>query len=315
MFTQCPDCQTVFRVRAAQLRAASGRVRCSQCKHVFNALDVLYETPPSVETPEPKHVDPEPFRDPNTPGDLFEDMSLTETGEFELRHKDDEAPKTVPWRETEPTLPLSDRAEPALGETPVEPGRDDADEAPAIPPPRPVASNAHRPGRGWLLAAFGLGLLLALQVVHAERVRLAAAPGLGPLLRSVYGALDMPIPPRRDPTRLHIIRAQMGSHPTMAGVLELSAMLANEAGFDQPWPVLKVSLEDRFGKTVGQRFFQADAYLADDAAPTFAANSNVVATLEIVDPGQDAVGFHVQPCYPVDHGYACADRPQARTAE
>lgn len=311
MFTQCPDCQTVFRVRAAQLRAASGRVRCSQCKHVFNALDVLYETPPSVETPEPKHVDPEPFRDPNTPGDLFEDMSLTETGEFDLGPKRDDAPKTVPWRETEPTLPLSDRAEPTLGETVDGPTEDDTPTAPSITPPHA----AHRPGRGWLLAAIVLGLTLALQLVHAERVPLAGVPGLGSALKSVYGALGMPIPPRRAPDRLHVIRAQMGTHPTLPGVLELSAMLANEAGFDQPWPVLKVSLEDRWGKTVGQRFFKAADYLADDAAAKFKANSNVVATVEIVDPGQDAVGFHVQPCFVVDNGYACADRQQARASD
>lgn len=311
MFTQCPDCQTVFRVRAAQLRAASGRVRCSQCKHVFNALDVLYETPPSVETPEPRHVDPEPFRDPNTPGDLFEDMSLTETGEFDLG-REDEAPRTRPWRETEPTLPLSDRAEnPAIADG----TNRAAEEPPALSVPPTSADASHRPGRGWLLAAALLGLILVLQGVHAERIALADTAALGPVIKGIYGALGMPIPPRRAPTQLHVIRAQMSSHPTLQGVLELSAMLANEAGFEQPWPVLKVSLEDHWGKTVGERFFTAEDYLAEDAAAKFPANSNVVATLDIVDPGQDAVGFHIQPCFRVDGGYACADRPQTRASD
>src|SRR5689334_10103067 len=38
MLTQCPQCQTVFRVTPLQLRSAAGRVRCGQCEAVFDAL-------------------------------------------------------------------------------------------------------------------------------------------------------------------------------------------------------------------------------------------------------------------------------------
>ncbi|OQX33236.1 MAG: hypothetical protein B0D96_12020, partial [Candidatus Sedimenticola endophacoides] len=37
MFTQCPTCQTLFRVTASQLRAAAGRVRCCRCDAIFDA--------------------------------------------------------------------------------------------------------------------------------------------------------------------------------------------------------------------------------------------------------------------------------------
>lgn len=39
MYTQCPDCQSVYRIGAEQLRAAQGRVRCGRCDTVFDALD------------------------------------------------------------------------------------------------------------------------------------------------------------------------------------------------------------------------------------------------------------------------------------
>ncbi len=45
MLTRCPACETHFRVTAEQLKARSGRVRCGDCQHVFNALDSLIEEP------------------------------------------------------------------------------------------------------------------------------------------------------------------------------------------------------------------------------------------------------------------------------
>ena len=45
MLTRCPDCATHFLVTAEQLKIRSGRVRCGQCQHVFNALDSLIEEP------------------------------------------------------------------------------------------------------------------------------------------------------------------------------------------------------------------------------------------------------------------------------
>jgi predicted Zn finger-like uncharacterized protein len=43
MKTCCPDCQTIFRVTSEQLKARAGKVRCGQCRQVFNALDSLLD--------------------------------------------------------------------------------------------------------------------------------------------------------------------------------------------------------------------------------------------------------------------------------
>ena len=48
MFTGCPQCNTVFRVTANQLRAARGDVRCGNCAHVFNAMESLVDELPGV---------------------------------------------------------------------------------------------------------------------------------------------------------------------------------------------------------------------------------------------------------------------------
>ena len=41
MYTQCPDCATVFRVTAEALRIAQGDVRCGVFATTFNALENL----------------------------------------------------------------------------------------------------------------------------------------------------------------------------------------------------------------------------------------------------------------------------------
>src|SRR5690606_35118057 len=43
MYAQCPECLTFFHLKPSHLKAANGRVRCSRCRHVFNALDTLRE--------------------------------------------------------------------------------------------------------------------------------------------------------------------------------------------------------------------------------------------------------------------------------
>jgi predicted Zn finger-like uncharacterized protein len=49
MYSQCPDCQTRFRVTAEALRTARGTVRCGRCGSAFDALERLSDSiPPAV---------------------------------------------------------------------------------------------------------------------------------------------------------------------------------------------------------------------------------------------------------------------------
>lgn len=60
--TQCPKCDTTFRVTQAQLTAAKGAVRCGACLHVFRAAEHFQESKPA----------PTPVADDRTQ-DLFSD--------------------------------------------------------------------------------------------------------------------------------------------------------------------------------------------------------------------------------------------------
>ena len=278
MYAQCPECQTFFRVRAAQLRVAGGLVRCSRCQAEFNALLTLHEELPAP-AEDTKAAAAVPFRDPHTPGDLFADESLTQTEDLSLGE---------PAEITEPLHPAG---------------------------PPPVLAAASRPvGRRWpwILACTVLGLLLAGQAVHANRSWLAAQPLIGPYLQAGYAAIRLPIPPRHNIARWQIVRTEIISHPTLPGVLQLSTQLANRAAFAQPLPLLQVSLEDRWGDLVGRRRFMPSEYAPDTAPPRLAPGATLVATLDLVDPGNAAVGFTVDACLPPALGSRCASEVKAR---
>jgi predicted Zn finger-like uncharacterized protein len=60
--TQCPNCQTRFKVNDVQLAAADGLVRCGRCSHVFKAPDhfVITQPAPAPVAPPPLITTPPP---------------------------------------------------------------------------------------------------------------------------------------------------------------------------------------------------------------------------------------------------------------
>ncbi|BBF83847.1 probable transmembrane protein [Aquitalea magnusonii] len=79
--TQCPSCQTRFKVNDQQLSAAKGLVRCGRCAHVFNATEhfVSAEAPAAPSSPVPPAVQPPPPAPPSPPpaaADPMDDFEL-----------------------------------------------------------------------------------------------------------------------------------------------------------------------------------------------------------------------------------------------
>ena len=66
MYTQCPECESSFRVTAEVLKQAAGMVRCGSCGNAFNSLDYLSEQKPSAPQPESSipELKPEPAENP-----------------------------------------------------------------------------------------------------------------------------------------------------------------------------------------------------------------------------------------------------------
>lgn len=277
MYAQCPECLTFFHLKPSHLKAANGRVRCSRCKHVFNALDTLRDelTPDEIAAVEAARTTTgkreakagAPTLHEEYAGDLFDSLDYTETGELGL-----EAP----------------RAEPATRATPVREVHDFA-----APRPRP----RHRA----LFAIANLLLLLALaaQIVHWQRFSILEHPLAGPHLARAYEKLGIALDPPRDLAALKVSRTEVGSHPDHPRALHLTAVLENTGGTTQPWPRLHVDLQDRWGETVATRYFEPAEYLRkpESAAQPLRAGERHAIELAIQDPGSNAIGFQIDACF------------------
>ena len=84
--------------------------------------------------------------------------------------------------------------------------------------------------------------------------------------------------------------------PAANGTLRVRASIMNVAAQLEPYPLLRVTLADRFGTRVGAREFEPAEYLGRTPAPMLAPGERVDATLNILDPGKDAEGFEIDVC-------------------
>jgi hypothetical protein len=96
--------------------------------------------------------------------------------------------------------------------------------------------------------------------------------------------------------------------PTQPGTLKVRASVKNLADFPQPYPLLKLVLEDRWGDQVRAREFDPSEDLDPTAAPNrmLAPAQQSNASIAIVDPGPDAEGFRFDVCLRGARGPVCA---------
>jgi hypothetical protein len=153
---------------------------------------------------------------------------------------------------------------------------------------------------------------LGAQLVHLNRAKLAQNPAFEPYLSMAYERLGYPLEhePRYDLASFSLLHHELVTHPRDDRALHLSGVLTNTAEFAQPWPVLELRLEDRFGEVVAARRLQPGEYLRSPPArdEPMPANARRAIEVEFVDPGHDAVGFTVEFCVRVGDGLRCTSR-------
>ncbi len=202
----------------------------------------------------------------------------------------------------------------AVGERAAQPPADDAaaDESPAL---EPVA--APRAARGpllWTAGAVLLGLMLVAQIINHQRDALATDPRFNRPLTALYAALGIQLTPRWD-VRAYDVR-QLGATVGQGnvGAITVRASIRNAGVRPQPLPLLRVTLQDRFGNRLASRDVQPRDYLPRSIPPTalLAGDQRIDAELAFVDPGASAVGFELDACLPLAGGVACANDTSAR---
>ncbi|HET7329386.1 zinc-ribbon and DUF3426 domain-containing protein [Dyella sp.] len=259
MYTQCPECLSVFSVDARALAQAHGFVMCGHCGAGFDCIATLADQLP-----------PEPF----------DELPAHEPG---VEPPQLEAAVYRPKPKTEPA------------EEPT-PSRDDFADL-VVTPRFARDKRIDRPRRWpWMLACLLLLLGLLAQLGWALRDTLIADPTIGPLLQSTCNALQCKLPPVRDVSKLRLLARDVQTHPTVAGALLISATVRNDATFIQPWPVVDIRLSDGNGKTIAMRRLNPYEYLddVDVLRRGLAPGASTALVFEVEDPGHQAVAFDME---------------------
>ncbi len=152
--------------------------------------------------------------------------------------------------------------------------------------PEITAPRRSVPFGAWLAAAVALTSLLAVQFVRANGDWLAAHTHLLGRHTSLRATLEA----------YQLQQWGVSGDPAAKGTLRVRASIMNTAAQLQPYPLLRVSLANRFGARIGEREFEPAEYLGKAAARMLSPGERIDVTLDIVDPGNDAEGFEIDVC-------------------
>ena len=143
-----------------------------------------------------------------------------------------------------------------------------------------------------------LVLLLGVQVIHHSRESLAVYPAFNNSLGPIYRVLGNPVTPAWDIAGWRF-EATKGSTDESDEVLTIYSRIGNKSGDALPYPLINVSLTDRFEDIIGSKVLEPGDYLAEnlDTREPVAPGETFSAVISIEAPDATATGFKLNVCY------------------
>ena len=328
--TQCPECQTSFRVTEAQLRIAEGSVRCGACLHVFQAEDYLLS--PLLDMTERLAIEQDYWLD-------FEDYMAQVAPVLEPAvHEGGEEPSAAPaaHEEKEPSaapaaveeLGLGDRdlsvvdgeslftdghkepsALPGLvdrdlqavdGESPFVDGHEKAFDLEFEPDPELLFQDRRRffpfASLKWVPGILFMLLLLGAQWAFMNLQTFAQNEAYREQILAFCRVTGCSVP---DYDKLEFLETReliIRSHPEAPSALMVDVLLRNSGDFRQVFPGLRLDFMEVRGNVVASRVFRSADYLGGEMRGLryIPALTEVRLSLEIVDPGEKAFGYQME---------------------
>ena len=150
----------------------------------------------------------------------------------------------------------------------------------------------------WKLALVPAAVVfLAGTWAHTQHGTLLRHPAGEAILSPVYSLLGIEAQPEWSPADFRALRWEAVADPERPERLVVAVEFTNAASFAQPYPLIRVVLEDRFGRRIGRHDFPPGVYLEDHArGHRLPAGQRVMATVEVPDPNARADGFRVDFC-------------------
>lgn len=144
-----------------------------------------------------------------------------------------------------------------------------------------------------ILANLSLLGLLFIQYLWANFDSLAADSRYQASLGVVCEYFPCTIPEHLDLAAIYSVDLVVRSHPSRPDALLVDFIFRNEASFEQDFPLVELSFSDINNRLLINRSFSPDEYLMPELRQfeKMPVNSPIHITLEIVDPGPDAVNY------------------------
>ena len=256
MYTQCPECLTIFKLSGAELAATLGSVRCGHCNAVFDALRTLTEQLP----PEPIGT-LEPHPSGIAPPQLGLPVFRPNPGQSAMLFDPDDRPR-APER---PVTPAFTRRRHA---------------------------RVQRNG-AWIAGSVLLLLTLGGQIAWAERAMWLDDARVRAWVDPACAKIGCRLPARHDVGALELLSRDIRPHPSVPGALIISATVRNDADFAQAFPSVEITLSDLDETRIAMRRFRPRDYVSDPRtiAAGLAPGATTALVFEVADPGKNAVAF------------------------
>jgi predicted Zn finger-like uncharacterized protein len=297
------------------------------------AMDVAAEIPAEEAAEEPAHTDTIAADDWSLLDDPpADDESVIEESPFAQESAEPE-PAPEPGEAAQPDPPWveemfaeaeaeADRGRTAERGVPLPPPIEPSVAEPSAPSDAAIGAllnPAPKPRAPWQYVAgvVALALLLVAQVLHHNRRTLALSPTFGPAASKVYGWFGVVLVPRWDLSAYSVKQLGAEAEGSEGTRLRVRLSLQNESARVQPLPLLRLTLQDRYGNAVATRDLEPADYLPKRVADQrlLEPDQRIDAELHVIDPGKAAIGFEIDACLRAESGsIGCANEARRRAA-
>ena len=292
MQTQCPHCDTRFRVTENQVNIADGFVRCSVCKEVFNAFEVAEQhdrQPSLLSQKNSKNETFAPEFDNDTPKRTSTEQSSENSNDIENLQEIE----AVDFNGTSATDDsrkdafdfFDEETNESLSHVVPEQYKDS------------YSSNSSTLASSllWGTGVLFLAATLLIEYTWFNRDQLNQIPQMQVWADKLCQRFECKNITMRNPKKIELIARNVYSHPNEKNALIVNITMKNNANFAQPYPIMQISFSDvRGGNVAARRFLPAEYLPAEIQQSDFQLlepDTNMTFTMEIQDPGKQAMTY------------------------
>lgn len=273
MYTQCPQCKTIFRLRVEQLRCGQGETRCHLCKINFNALAAINPTPENI-----SFFSFDAYRIPT-----LEETQAVENINMGGAVSDRRHSKRESAQQTE-NIPKETDAEQTGTQLTTTNGVSHT----AAPWSRASQLFPNKP-LFWRGGTITLTLLFFSQVILFNGQQLAHSTLFRPLLKAINPWLGH----YHNTAELSALDSKLEPIESANNLLQLHILVKNTAAFPQALPNIKLTLLKSNNQPFASRIFYPSDYQLPQIPDSDTLPPAVITEmlLPITDPMQENIGY------------------------